>query len=257
VSVPGPLAGRTAIVTGAGQGVGRGIAAALARRGARVVLAARRAETGEPAAEEIRAGGGEAACIVTDVTRAEDMERCVARTVEQYGGLEIMVHNAFQGGRPHRLEDVDAALWATNSRTAVWGSYYSARFAAPHLRHAGPRGRLLLVTSPAGVEGSVNIPVYAPVKAAQRAIAKSLAREWGRHGITVNCVAPVAETPALAGAFAANPVLKERLEARTALGRVGDAERDVGAVAAFLAGDDASYVTGQTIVCDGGSFLGL
>lgn len=257
VSVDGPLAGRTAIVTGAGQGVGRGIAAALAHRGARVVVAARRAETGEPAAQEIRDWGGEARCIVTDITRAEDVERCVAGTVEEYGGLEIMVHNAFQGGRPHRLEDVDANLWATNSRTAVWGSYYSARFAAPHLRRAGTRGRLLLITSPAGVEGSVNIPVYAPVKAAQRAIAKSLAREWGPHGITVNCVAPVAETPALAGAFAANPVLKERLEARTALGRVGDAERDVGAVAAFLASDDASYVTGQTIVCDGGSFLGL
>ncbi len=257
MTVDGPLAGRTAIVTGAGQGVGYGIAAALASRGAHVVLAARRAETGEPAARAIRERGGEARCLVTDVTRGEDVARCVADTVAAYGGLEIMVHNAFQGGRTHRLEDVDETLWATNSRTAVWGSYYSARFAAPHLRRAGTRGRLLLVTSPAGVEGSVNIPVYAPVKGAQRALAKSLAREWGPHGVTVNCIAPVAETPALAGAFAANPVLKERLEARTALGRVGDAEHDVGAVAAFLAGDDAGYVTGQTVVCDGGSFLGL
>ena len=139
----------------------------------------------------------------------------------------------------------------------MWGSYYCARFAADHLRAAGTRGRLLLVTSPAGVEGSVNLPVYSPVKAAQRALAKSLAREWGRHGVTVNCVAPVAETPALTTAFASNPVLRERLEARTALGRVGDAEHDVGAVAAFLAGDDGGYITGQTVVCDGGSFLGL
>jgi NAD(P)-dependent dehydrogenase (short-subunit alcohol dehydrogenase family) len=253
----GPLAGRTAIVTGAGQGVGRGIARALARRGAAVVLAARRAETGEPAAAEIRADGGEASCIVTDVTRRDSVEHCVAATVEQHGGLDIMVHNAFQGGRAHRLEDVDDDLWATNSRTAVWGSYFSAQLASPHLRRAGTRGRLLLITSPAGVEGSANIPIYGPVKAAQRALAKSLAREWGAHGTTVNCLAPVAETPALTGAFAHNPVLKERLEARTALRRIGDAERDIGSVAAFLASDDGGYVTGQTIVCDGGSFMGL
>jgi len=255
--VTAPLAGRTAVVTGAGQGVGEGIAAALAARGANVVVAARRAETGEPAAAAIRDRGGEACCIVTDVTRGGDVQRCVTETVARYGALEIMVHNAFHGGRPHRLEDVDDALWATNSRTAVWGSYYCARFAAPHLRAAGARGRLLLVTSPAGVEGSVNLPIYSPVKAAQRALAKSLAREWGRHGVTVNCVAPVAETPALTTAFAANPVLRERLEARTALGRVGDAERDIGAVAAFLASDDGGYVPGQTVVCDGGSFMGL
>ena len=257
VSGDRPLAGRTAVVTGAGQGVGRGIAHALAARGARVVLAARRAETGEPTAAEIRARGGDATCVVTDVTRREDIERCVAETVAAAGGLEIMVHNAFQGGRAHRLEDVDDALWTVNSRTAVWGSYYAARFAAPHLRAAGRRGRLVLVTSPAGIEGSANLPVYAPVKAAQRAMAKSLAREWGGHGITVNCLAPVADTPALATAFAQNPVLRERVEARTALGRIGDAELDVGAVAAFLASDDGGYVTGQTIVCDGGSFLGL
>ena len=252
-----PLAGRAAVVTGAGQGVGRGIALALAARGANVVIAARRAETGEPVAEEIRARGDEAVCIVTDVTSRDAVAACVDATVARYGGLEIMVHNAYQGSTPHRVEDLDLDLWRTNSRTAVWGSYYCAQLAFPYLRSAGRNGRLILLTSPAGVEGSVNIPAYAPVKGAQRAIAKSLSREWGPLGITVNCIGPVAETPALSVAFDTNPVLRERVEQRTSLRRIGDAELDIGGVAAFLAGDDGAYVTGQTVVCDGGSFMGL
>ena len=251
------LAGRTAIVTGAGQGVGLGIAHAFAVAGANVVIAARRAETGEPAAEEVRARGGEAMCIVTDVTSRDDVAACVDATVQRYGSLEVMVHNAFRGGTPHRLEDATVDLWEQNSRTAVWGSYYSAVLAFPHLQTAGANGRLILLTSPAGVEGSVNIPIYSAVKAAQRAMTKSLSKEWGPLGITVNAIAPVAETPALAGAFAENPVLKERVEARASLRRIGDPERDIGGVAVFLASEDGGYVTGQTIVCDGGSFMGL
>ena len=251
------LDGRTAIVTGAGQGVGRGLALALAAEGANVVIAARRAETGEPVAEESRARGDEAVCIETDCTVRADMEACVAATVERYGGLEIMVHNAFKGGRAHRLEDLDLDLWSENSRTAAWGSYYAAQIASAHLATAGARGRLILVTSPAGVEASAGIPAYGPVKAAQRALAKSLAREWGPLGVTVNCLAPVAETPALAFAFDERPELKTRVESRTALRRIGDAERDIGGVAVFLASEAGGYVTGQTIVCDGGSFMGL
>ena len=251
------LAGRTAIVTGAGQGVGRGIAHALAAEGANVVIAARRHETGEPVAAEIRARGGEATCVETDVTRRDDVERCVRTTVERYGALEIMVHNAFRGGTPHRIESVGLDVWDDNSRTAAWGTYHCAVLAYPHLRDAGALGRLILLSSPAGVEGSVNLPLYSAVKAAQRSMCKSLSREWGPLGVTVNCIAPVAETPALTTAFAENPVLKERVEQRASLRRIGDPERDIGGVAVFLASDEGGYVTGQTIVCDGGSFMGL
>jgi 3-oxoacyl-[acyl-carrier protein] reductase len=254
----GDLAGRTTIVTGAGQGVGEGIARALAERGANVVIAARRADTGEPVAASLRAAGHVAVCIPTDVTDRAAVDACVSATVERFGGVDVMVHNAFRGVAPHRLEDADLERhWAPMSTTGVWAVLYCAQAAWPHLRAAGGRGRLILVTSPSGIEGSANLPLYSPVKAAERAIAKSLAREWGPHGVTVNCLAPVAETPALTGAFRQNPALRSAIEARTSLGRVGDPTTDIGAVAAFLASDDAAYVTGQTIVCDGGSFLGL
>lgn len=254
----GPLAGRTAIVTGAGQGVGEGIARTLAARGANVVVAARREHTGEPVAASIRADGGSAICVVTDVTRRADVEACVDRAVDQFGSLEIVVHNAFSGAVPHRLEHADLEQhWSPMSRTGVWAVLHFGRAAWPHLRAARERGRFILVTSPSGVEGSANIPLYSPVKAAERAIAKSLAREWGPSGVTVNCIAPVAMSPALVGAFERDPALRDAIEVRTPLGRVGDVADDIGTVVAFLASDDAGYITGQTIVCDGGSYLGL
>jgi 3-oxoacyl-[acyl-carrier protein] reductase len=264
VDVNGSLRDRVAIVTGAGQGVGEGIARRLAQEGARVVVAARRAETGEPVASSIRGDGGDAVCIETDVADGDSVRRCVDETVKRFGRLDIVVHNAFTGGIPHRLEKAQIDKhWMAMSRTSVWASLFCARESYAHLAESSRRptgdggGRLILITSPSGVEGSANIPLYSPAKAGQRAIAKSLAREWGPDGITVNCIAPVAASPSLLTAFERNPALQQALEARTPLGRVGDITRDIGSVALFLAGDDSSYVTGQTIVCDGGSFLGL
>jgi 3-oxoacyl-[acyl-carrier protein] reductase len=251
------LEGRTAIVTGAGQGVGEGIARALAAAGANVIVAARRTATGEPVAAGIRDAGGSALCVETDVSDAAAVQAVVDAAVERFGGLQIMVHNAYKPTRAHRVEDADDEIWGPNAGTAAWGSFFCARAAYPHLRVAGRQGRLILLSSPAGIEGSATRPVYAAVKGAQRALAKSLAKEWGPDGITVNCIAPVAESPALATAFEADRALRDAVASRTALRRIGDPERDIGPVAVWLAGDGASYVTGQTIVCDGGSFLGL
>ena len=223
-----------------------------------MVIAARRAETGVPVAESIQAIGGSAVCIETDIASRDSVAACVARTVQQFGGLHIMVHNAFRGAAAHRLEEADLDRhWKPMSQTGVWAVLYCGQAAWPHLRAVSERGRFIIVTSPSGIEGSANIPLYSPVKAAERAIAKSLAREWGSSGVTVNCVAPVAASPALLNAFERSPELQAALEARTPIGRVGDPEADIGSVALFLASDDSAYVTGQTIVCDGGSFLGL
>lgn len=256
-SSPQLLIGRTAIVTGGGQGVGEGIARALAAAGANVVIAARRVETGEPAAQAIRDRGHNAICVQCDVASRADIERMVDETITEYGALDIVVHNAVSGVGPvAQVQDGSDEVWQGLLHTALRASFNLAQVALPHLRERQD-STLILLTSPAGVEGSADRATYGAVKAGQRGFAKSLAREWGPLGVRVNCIGPVAMTPAMARAYAANPQLEERINARTPLGRIGDAEADIGAVAVFLASDMARYVTGQTLIVDGGGFLGL
>lgn len=250
------LSGKVAIVTGAGGGVGKGIAEAMATQGAIVVIAARRLDNGEPAAEAIRAAGHQAICLRTDVASRADIESVVAETVARYGRLDCLVHNALAGtGVPGELQDLTPAHWTAMSQTCMRASFDCAQVGYEHLRKH--QGSLILLTSSAGIEGSPTLPIYGMAKAAQRGFAKSLAREWGPDGVRVNLISPVALTPALERAYVENPVLEERLVGRTPLRRIGDPTNDIGGVAVFLASDLARFVTGQTVTVDGGSFMGL
>ncbi|MBC8364339.1 MAG: SDR family oxidoreductase [Actinobacteria bacterium] len=251
----GLLDGRVALITGGAAGIGLGIATAMAREGAAVVLAVRRTENGGPAAEALRSGGHRALCIRCDVTSRDDLEAAVAATVGDFGRLDCFVHNAVGGNvAPGPIEGMDDG-WLGLLATTVRASFDAAQVSHPHLADAG--GSFILMASAAGMEGSANLPAYAMVKASQRALAKSLSREWGPYGIRVNCIAPVARTPAMDRAYRANPNLEEQLVGRTPLQRIGDPTDDIGPVAVFLASDLARFVTGQTIVADGGGFLGL
>jgi NAD(P)-dependent dehydrogenase (short-subunit alcohol dehydrogenase family) len=249
------LEGRTVIVTGAGGGVGEGIALACSTHGANVVIAARRAENGQPVADEIGRRGGQALFVRCDVSDSTDVAATVARTVDRFGGLDCMVHNALAPvGPPRGIEEVPDETWRAMMSTAVRASYLCARAAYPHL--AERQGSLILLTSAAGVEGSPYIPAYGLVKAAQRGLAKSLAREWGPSGVRVNSIGPVAMTPAMAVTAKTSPVFTDGLLInRTPLRRIGDPEPDIGPVAVFLASDLARYMTGQTLIVDGGGFM--
>ena len=251
----GLLDGRVALVTGGGAGIGLGLATAMARHGASVVLASRRSEVGEAAAAGLRAEGLQASWVRCDVTVPAEIAAAVLSTAEKLGRLDCLIHNALDGSAVGPLEEATDEGWATLAATSVRASYDCARIAHPHLQATG--GSLVLLTSAAGMEGSEARPLYAMAKAAQRGLAKGLAAEWGPDGIRVNCIAPVAMTPALAGAIRHDPSLGERLVARTPLGRIGDPVDDVGPVAVFLAGDLSRHVTGQTVVVDGGGFRGL
>jgi 3-oxoacyl-[acyl-carrier protein] reductase len=191
------------------------------------------------------------------VTDLASVSRAVDDAVARTGSVHAVVHNATsnQSSQPHRLEAVDRALFDDHIGVSLRGAYHCAIASFDALRATG--GTLIVMTSPAGVEGSATLPLYATVKGALRGFAKSLAREWAADGVTVNVVSPLAFSPAMEHAIAADPAMEERLNRRVPMGRVGDPEADVGVAVAFLVGPDAEYVTGQTLGVDGGHFMSL
>lgn len=252
----GALGGRTVLVTGGGSGLGREIATACAEAGANVVVAAPGAN-GEATADTIAKTGGQAVWARCDVTNPNDVAAAVRAGIERWGGLDAVVHNATSrlSSKVDAIEDVDAATWEDHAAVSLRGAYHCALAALPFLPQPG--GRFILMTSPAGMEGSVTLPLYGVVKAGLRGLAKSLAKEWGRRGIAVNCVSPLAQTDALGRAYDENPALEERLKALVPLGWIGDPHDDVAPAVVFLLSEASRYITGQTLVVDGGRFMGL
>jgi 3-oxoacyl-[acyl-carrier protein] reductase len=181
----------TVLVTGSGAGVGLGIASALAADGAHVIVATRN-ENGARAAEGIREGGHRATWVRCDVTDEESVRTAVAESVAVTGRLDAVVHNATSNvsSQPHQLADVDETLFEQHCSVSLLGAFNCASAAFDALRVRG--GTLLVMTSPAGIEGSATLPLYATMKGALRGFAKSLAREWAPHRITVNVVSPLA-----------------------------------------------------------------
>ncbi len=248
------LDGHTVLVTGSGAGVGRGIAMALAADGAHVVVASR---SNSGVAHEIDARGHRATWARCDVTDPGQVADAVDVALAATGRLDAVVHNATsnRSSQPHQLADVDRQLFDDHYSVSIGGARHCATAAFPALKAHG--GSFLVFTSPAGIEGSATLPLYATMKGALRGFAKSLAREWAPYAITVNVVSPLAYSPAMTAAIEADPPMEERLSRRVPLGRIGDPEGDIGAAIAFLVGPSARYITGQTIGVDGGHFTNL
>jgi NAD(P)-dependent dehydrogenase (short-subunit alcohol dehydrogenase family) len=251
----GRLAGRAAIVTGGGQGIGRGIACVFAREGARVCVAELKAHRAERTAEEIRAAGGEAFALATDVGDPAGVGTMVAETVRRYGSVDVLVNNAHGFGPRAGLEDIPEAQFDLSWRTGVKGTWWAMNAARPHMAARG-WGRIVNFISLAAERGDAGLGDYGAAKAGIAALTRTAAREWGPQGITVNCIAPAAWTKRGQDYAARDPEGFQRLLAARPIGRLGDPETDIAPVALFLATDDSVFVTGHTFYVDGGAHLG-
>jgi NAD(P)-dependent dehydrogenase (short-subunit alcohol dehydrogenase family) len=244
------LGGRVAIVTGAAAGTGRAIALRLAREGATVVVADVAPEVGEEAVRLVEAAGGRGAFVRADVRVDSDVAGMVAVAVEGYGRLDVLVNNA--GVSPEDpAEDVTEANFDLTVGVNVKGVFFASQAAGRAMIRQG-FGRIVSLSSQAGFVALPTESVYCMSKAAVAHLTKCLAVEWGRHGITVNAVAPTfIRTPGTEGALADPAFEAETLERIAGLHRIGE-PMDVAGAVVFLASPAASLITGHTLLIDGG-----
>lgn len=245
----GILEGKTAVVTGGGIGVGRGIALAFASEGAAVVLASRTGETLEATAAEIEARGGRALACVCDITVPADVNRLIATTVDTFGGIDNLVNNAAlvpHGDILTISEDLVNAAWAAGPMAAM----RLMRLCHPYLCDGG-----VIINVSSGVAKGAAAPnrvAYAMVKSALDALGRAAAMEWARDGIRVNTIYPLARTGAFEAFEQREPEMAAGVVANVPLGRIGDCETDIGRACVFLAGPDSGYITGTILPLDGG-----
>jgi NAD(P)-dependent dehydrogenase (short-subunit alcohol dehydrogenase family) len=244
------LTGKVAIVTGSTRGIGRAIATRFAQRGAQVVVSSRDAAACEAVAQELREAGGQAIGIAAHVGKKEQLENLVAQTVERCGGVDVLVCNAavnpYYGPLSGISDDAYDRIMSSNVRSALWLSNLSF----PHMAERGG-GSAIFLSSIAGLSGTNVLGAYAVSKTALIGLARSLAVEWGPAGIRVNCLAPGIVKTEFARALWDNPSIADPAVERTALRRLADAD-DIAGPAVFLASRAGAFVTGQTIVIDGG-----
>lgn len=247
----GKLDGKTALVTGGGRGIGRGIVLEFAREGADVAINYRRsAEAAEQTAAEVRALGRRAVVLQGDVSDCEAIARNVAQAVRELGGLDIAVANSGVASRVAAVADLDPAEWRRVLATDLDGAFFTARAVVPHL--VARRGAMLFISSIGADAAAMGGAPYHVSKAGVNTLTKVLAKEVAHAGVRVNCIAP-----GLVRSDMGEKLLKfhgDVVLQSIPLGRAGEPE-EIGRAAVFLASSDAAWITGKILRVDGGAWM--
>lgn len=244
------ISGKVAVVTGSSRGIGKAIAKQMARAGAKVVISSRKPEPCAAVAEEIRAEGGEAHAIACHVGEKAQVQELYDRTIEKYGRIDILVCNAATNPVYGPMGDLSDAAFEKIMTVNVLSTLWLTNLAIPQMAENGG-GSVILLSSIASLRGNGVIGCYGMSKAAESALARNLAVEWGPKNVRVNAIAPGLVNTDFAKALVEDPKRREQAESRTPLRRIGVPD-DIAGIAHFLASDAAAYVTGQVIVADGG-----
>jgi len=248
------LAGKVAIVTGASRGIGRSIALGLAEHGADVALAARKPEALEEAAEAVRKLGRRALAVPTNVRRVEELRALVERTREDLGRVDVLVNNAGTNPTYGPIHELDERAFDVIMNTNLKSAHFLACFAREAMLAHGEGGSIVNVSSVGGFRASDVIGGYSVSKAALNMLTQVQAKTWGRDGIRVNCIAPGRVRTEFARALWEDERTLRAATNEAALHRIGEPDEMAGAVV-YLCSPAASFVTGQTLVLDGGRLL--
>lgn len=244
------LDNKVVLITGGAGGIGFGIATAFVKEGAIVTIVDLNKEAGEAAIEKLREISPKSMFIQADLSERAKLSGLVEEVVTEYGKLDVLVNNA-HASRMSSIEEMTQADLDFSFDTGFYPTFYLMQAALPHLKET--KGTVINFASGAGLNGDVNQGSYAAAKEAIRAITRVAANEWGQYGITCNLISPIAKTPGIVQWGEQYPEAYEAMLAKNPLGRLGDPEKDIGRMAVFLASEDASYITGQTMMVDGGS----
>lgn len=249
------LQDRVAVITGAGDGIGRGIARRFAAEGAKVLVADINAIAGAKVVAELRADfGADVFDLPTDVSDKAQVVAMIEAAAMRWGTVDILVNNAWGGGSLNRIEFKQDGNFEHGFGVGFYGPWWAMQSAFALMKAQG-RGNIINLCSLNGVNAHIGTAEYNVAKEALRSLSRTAAREWAPHGIVVNVICPAAKSAAFRAVAARNPKLVATADSANPMGYLGDPERDIAPVVVFLASDDAHYLTGNTLFVDGGSHI--